>query len=317
MKAEHFAANGFYVNHCTRLPDEEPRRRLRALLRALRLPLRRRAHDPVGRLRQRRLRVLHRRDAVPEAPGVVHGRPRHRLRERPRLLGHELQVRDDPQLVSSTTTARAWSRTRWSPSPISRPTRGIIENNLIFWNNFDYYRPSSPVKTVSGGVGTEPANYPIGAGVILFGTTNWTVKNNSDLRQLPVGRRGLLGPDQHHRQGAEHRQPHHEQQDGRRVQGRQRVRLLQRRIRQGDLLPEQRGQRDRGRRGERRRRRRCTRRARTPTAPAPRRATRISSRKLAARGPGPTRRPSRRRSGMCTSTRHARGSSPSRAKGVV
>lgn len=56
---------------------------------------------------------------------------------------------------------------------------GIIENNLIFWNNFDYYRASSPVKTVSGGVGTDSANYPIGVGVVLFGTTNWTVKHNS------------------------------------------------------------------------------------------------------------------------------------------
>jgi hypothetical protein len=56
---------------------------------------------------------------------------------------------------------------------------GIIRNNLIFWNDFDYYRPGSPVKTVSSGVGTDAANYPIGAGVILFGTTNWTVKDNS------------------------------------------------------------------------------------------------------------------------------------------
>ena len=74
---------------------------------------------------------------------------------------------------------RAWSRTRWSPSPIQPADTGVIEDNLIFWNNFDYYRPSSPVRTVSGGVGTEQANYPIGAGVILFGTTNWTVKDNS------------------------------------------------------------------------------------------------------------------------------------------
>jgi len=56
---------------------------------------------------------------------------------------------------------------------------GIIEDNQIFWNNFDYYRKGSPVRTVSGGVGTDAANYPIGAGVILFGTTNWTVKDNS------------------------------------------------------------------------------------------------------------------------------------------
>ena len=56
---------------------------------------------------------------------------------------------------------------------------GIIEDNQIFWNNFDYYRTTSPVQTVSGGVGTKRASYPIGAGVILFGTTNWTVKHNS------------------------------------------------------------------------------------------------------------------------------------------
>jgi hypothetical protein len=56
---------------------------------------------------------------------------------------------------------------------------GTIEDNLIFWNNFDYYRTTSPVRTVSGGVGTKRASYPIGAGVILFGTTNWTVKHNS------------------------------------------------------------------------------------------------------------------------------------------
>jgi len=56
---------------------------------------------------------------------------------------------------------------------------GVIEDNQIFWNNFDYYRAGSPVRTVSSGVGSDEANYPIGAGVILFGTTNWTVKDNS------------------------------------------------------------------------------------------------------------------------------------------
>ena len=57
---------------------------------------------------------------------------------------------------------------------------GIIEHNQIFWNDFDYYRPGSPVHTVSSGLsGSSGANYPIGIGVILFGTTNWTVKDNS------------------------------------------------------------------------------------------------------------------------------------------
>jgi hypothetical protein len=63
--------------------------------------------------------------------------------------------------------------------PYEPATNGIIEENLVYWNNFDYYQPSSPVKTVSGGVGLGNFNYPIGAGVILFGTTGWVVKNNS------------------------------------------------------------------------------------------------------------------------------------------
>ncbi len=57
---------------------------------------------------------------------------------------------------------------------------GIIEHNQIFWNNFNYYLPNTPVHTVSSGLaGSDNANYPIGIGVILFGTTNWTVKDNS------------------------------------------------------------------------------------------------------------------------------------------
>lgn len=63
--------------------------------------------------------------------------------------------------------------------PDEPATSGVIEHNLIYWNNFDYYRPGSPVSTVSGGVGSKRANYPIGAGVILFGTTGWVVKDNS------------------------------------------------------------------------------------------------------------------------------------------
>jgi hypothetical protein len=63
--------------------------------------------------------------------------------------------------------------------PDEPATSGVIEHNLIYWNNFDYYRPNSPVKTVSSGVGSKRASYPIGAGVILFGTTGWVVKDNS------------------------------------------------------------------------------------------------------------------------------------------
>ena len=65
---------------------------------------------------------------------------------------------------------------------------GKIVDNKIFWNNFNYYKPSSPVKTVSGGLGTYPPgcqpgacveiNYPTGIGVALFGGDGWLVKDN-------------------------------------------------------------------------------------------------------------------------------------------
>ena len=63
--------------------------------------------------------------------------------------------------------------------PDQPATSGVIEDNLIYWNNFDYYRPGSPVKTVSSGFGPASIQYPIGVGVLLFGTTNWVVKDNS------------------------------------------------------------------------------------------------------------------------------------------
>src|SRR5262245_13406451 len=50
--------------------------------------------------------------------------------------------------------------------PDQPATNGVIEENLIYWNNFDYYKPDSPVKTVSSGVGPGSFNYPTGVGVI-------------------------------------------------------------------------------------------------------------------------------------------------------
>jgi hypothetical protein len=60
---------------------------------------------------------------------------------------------------------------------------GKIRNNKIFWNNFNYFLPKSPVKTVSGGLGTigdppRTVNYPTGIGVVLFGSDGWLVKDN-------------------------------------------------------------------------------------------------------------------------------------------
>lgn len=51
-----------------------------------------------------------------------------------------------------------------------------ITENVVYWNNFDYYKPNSPVKTTPQAVGAF--NYPIGAGIILFGIHNTTVRAN-------------------------------------------------------------------------------------------------------------------------------------------
>jgi hypothetical protein len=58
---------------------------------------------------------------------------------------------------------------------------GKIRDNDIFWNNFNYFLPRSPVHTVSGGLGTigdRTINYPTGVGVALFGSDGWVVKDN-------------------------------------------------------------------------------------------------------------------------------------------
>lgn len=54
-------------------------------------------------------------------------------------------------------------------------------DNDIFWNNYNYFRPDSAFKTVSNGLGEllgQQVNYPMGVGVILFGTDGVVVKNN-------------------------------------------------------------------------------------------------------------------------------------------
>ena len=58
---------------------------------------------------------------------------------------------------------------------------GKIIDNDIFWNNFNYFLPNSPVETVSGGlgqIGDLTINYPTGVGVVLFGSDGWLVKEN-------------------------------------------------------------------------------------------------------------------------------------------
>ncbi len=67
---------------------------------------------------------------------------------------------------------------------------GIIENNNIFWNNFNYFLPNSSVKTVSGGLGEiagQTINFPTGVGVVLLGADGWIIRNNEIFGNFKAG----------------------------------------------------------------------------------------------------------------------------------
>ncbi len=50
---------------------------------------------------------------------------------------------------------------------------GTITEQPVFWNNFNYFKADSQVKPLPAATGGF--NYPTGVGVVLFGTTGWTV----------------------------------------------------------------------------------------------------------------------------------------------
>ena len=60
---------------------------------------------------------------------------------------------------------------------------GIIENNNIFWNNFNYFLENSRVKTTSDGFGTVEGigtiQFPTGAGIVILGGDGWIVQDNA------------------------------------------------------------------------------------------------------------------------------------------
>ena len=69
---------------------------------------------------------------------------------------------------------------------------GNIENNAIFWNNFNYFLPNSGVATVgNGGLGEIPGigtiQYPTGVGVVLLGTDGWLIQNNQIFGNFKAG----------------------------------------------------------------------------------------------------------------------------------
>ncbi|MCB0864967.1 MAG: right-handed parallel beta-helix repeat-containing protein [Solirubrobacterales bacterium] len=66
--------------------------------------------------------------------------------------------------------------------PFEPNSDGVIKNNDIYWNNFNYFLPNSKVATVSDGLGQLDdltIQYPTGVGIVLLGSQGWTAENNN------------------------------------------------------------------------------------------------------------------------------------------
>lgn len=74
----------------------------------------------------------------------------------------------------------------------------ILENNDIFWNNYNYYSTGSAFKTVSNGLGEIApgvnVNYPIGVGIMLYGSDGIVSKNNNIFGNAKWGSMTFSGP---------------------------------------------------------------------------------------------------------------------------
>lgn len=61
----------------------------------------------------------------------------------------------------------------------------VITDNDVFWNNFNYYRGTIPFKLRGASTGGVP--YPMGVGILLFGSQNTTVSNNRIYGNYAIG----------------------------------------------------------------------------------------------------------------------------------
>ena len=74
---------------------------------------------------------------------------------------------------------------------------GIIENNNIFWNNFNYFLPNSRVETVSDGlgeVGGLTIQFPTGVGIVLLGADGWITRDNRIFGNFKAGAWAISDP---------------------------------------------------------------------------------------------------------------------------
>ena len=271
MKEEHYAANGFFIKSCHGYTDEEPDRGVRPRLRDVRVPVRRRPDDPVDRLRQRRLGVLHRRHPVSEEARLELGRPRHGLRERARLLGHELQVREDHELDVLQQRRRRGSehaRVRAVRAGDQRHHRATTRSSGTTSTTTCRARRSRPSREDCADR-RHAVNYPIGAGgSCCSGRPAGSPRTTRSSATGCGAARAFSDPTDTTGKAMNNGNRFVNNQMGDERQGPERHRLLQRRLGQGHLLSRQRLASDARRPARPIRRRCCTRPARRRPAPA-------------------------------------------------
>jgi hypothetical protein len=193
MKAEHFAANGFYVNHCSNYLFKN-------LIAGFEHAYGLFAFRCVGGRMTRSTGYGNGDSAF-----YVGGTP---FESKPveTFIDHDIAYENilgysgtNSKYVTIENGQFYNNGTGIAPNTLvsepDQPTEdGVIKNNLVFWNNFDYYRKTSPVKTVSSGVGPIRIQYPVGVGVLIFGGTGWVIKDNSIFGNFLIGATTVSDP---------------------------------------------------------------------------------------------------------------------------
>lgn len=75
-------------------------------------------------------------------------------------------------IVPNTLDSEGFEPNGWS----------VLENNDVFWNNYNYFLSGTAFRTISDGlgkVGNTTVFFPTGVGIVLFGSANTVVRQNN------------------------------------------------------------------------------------------------------------------------------------------
>jgi hypothetical protein len=193
MKAEHFAANGFYVNNCTNYLFKN-------LIAGFEHAYGLFAFRCIGG------RMTQSTGFGNGDSGFYVGGTPFEKKPVPTFIDHDIAYENVLGYSGTNSKYVTIENGQWynngtgiAPNtlvtePFEPTADGVIKNNLVFWNNFDYYRKSSPVKTVSSGFGPAGIQYPVGVGVLIFGGTGWVIKDNSIFGNFLIGASTVSDP---------------------------------------------------------------------------------------------------------------------------